>query len=79
MKFFTKDTKSAIEAKGMAQFIAFGPVVFQVAKVMRDTGILTIIEESATAGITIEEIVEKAKLPHYGVRVLLESPRCRKP
>ena len=33
MKFFTKDKKSAIEAKEMAQWIAFGPVVFQVARV----------------------------------------------
>ena len=40
MNFFKKDKKSALEAKGLAQFIAFGPVVFQVAKVMRDKGIL---------------------------------------
>ncbi|MCW3116842.1 MAG: methyltransferase [Chitinophagaceae bacterium] len=73
MKFFSKDTKSAIEAKGLAQFIAFGPVVFQVAKVMRDAGILEVIEARGAAGLTIEEIVEKVKLPHYGVRVLLES------
>ena len=31
------------------------------------------IEESGSKGITIEEIVEKVKLPQYGVRVLLES------
>jgi hypothetical protein len=74
MEFYSKDTKTAIEAKGLAQFIAFGPVVFQVAKVVRDTGILTTIEDSGPAGgITIEDIVEKVKLPHYGVRVLLES------
>ena len=73
MKFFSKDTKSAIEAKGLAQFIAFGPVVFQVTKVMRDKGILAAIEYSGSSGLTIEEIVEKVKLPHYGVRVLLES------
>lgn len=73
MNFFKKDTKTAIEAKGLAQFIAFGPIVFQVAKVMRDSGILTAIEDSASSGLTIEEIEEKVKLPHYGVRVLLES------
>jgi hypothetical protein len=74
MEFYRKDTKTAIEAKGLAQFISFGPVVFQVAKVVRDTGILTTIEESvSTGGITIEHIVEKVALPHYGVRVLLES------
>jgi ubiquinone/menaquinone biosynthesis C-methylase UbiE len=73
MEFFKKDNKTALEAKGLAQFIAFGPVVFQVAKVMRDTGILSVIEESASAGMTIEEIENRVQLPHYGVRVLLES------
>jgi len=73
MNFFKKDQKTAIESKGLAQFIAFGPVVFQVSKVMRDTGILEAIEDAASIGLTIEEIVSKVKLPHYGVRVLLES------
>jgi len=73
MEFYSKDTKTALEAKGLAQFIAFGPVVFQVAKTVRDTGILLAIEDSASKGITIEDIVEKVNLPHYGVRVLLES------
>ena len=73
MNFFSKDKKSALEAKEAAQWIAFGPVIFQAARVLRNTGILTIIEDAGSAGITIETIAEKAKLPVYGVRVLLES------
>lgn len=73
MQFFSTDTKSALEAKGMAQFIAFGPVIFQVARVMRNSGMLAAIEASGAAGLTIDELVEKVKLPHYGVRILLES------
>ncbi|MFT3826153.1 MAG: class I SAM-dependent methyltransferase [Chitinophagaceae bacterium] len=73
MNFYSKDTKTALEAQRLAQFIAFGPVVFQVAKVMRDTGILKAIEDSGSTGLTIEEIIEKVKLSRYGVRVLLES------
>jgi ubiquinone/menaquinone biosynthesis C-methylase UbiE len=73
MNFFKKDNKTALEAKGLAQFIAFGPVVFQVAKVMRDKGILSVIEESASNGITLEEIRNRVQLSNYGVRVLLES------
>ncbi|MEP6846381.1 MAG: methyltransferase [Panacibacter sp.] len=73
MQFFSTDKKSAIEAKGMAQFIAFGPVIFQVARIMRNAGVLTAIEESGTEGLTIEEIVAKVQLPNYGVRILLES------
>ena len=73
MKFFTKDKKSAFEAKEAAQWISFGPVIFQVARVLRNSGILQLIEDSGTAGITNEEIAEKVKLSNYGVRVLLES------
>ena len=73
MNLFSTDTKTAFEAKGLAQFIAFGPVVFQVARILRNSGILKEIEESGTEGLTLEAIVEKVQLPHYGVRVLLES------
>jgi hypothetical protein len=73
MNFFSKDKKSAFEAKETAQWIAFGPVIFQAARVLRNSGILTEIENSGTNGLTIAEITEKVKLPLYGVRVLLES------
>ena len=73
MQFFSADTKTALESKELAQFIAFGPVVFQVARVLRNSGILKEIENSGTNGLTLEAIAEKVHLPHYGVRVLLES------
>ncbi len=73
MNFFSKDNKSALEAKEAAQWIAFGPVIFQAARVLRNTGILEIIEAAGSAGIAINSIAEKTKLPVYGVRVLLES------
>jgi len=72
MNFFTKDTISAFEAKEAAQWIAFGPVIFQAARVLRNSGVLTVIEENKN-GLLLAEIVEKVKLPLYGVRVLLES------
>ncbi|MBS1947465.1 MAG: methyltransferase domain-containing protein [Bacteroidetes bacterium] len=73
MIFFSKDKKTAFESKKAAQWIAYGPVIFQVAKALRDLGILEIIEKSGKKGIALEEISEKAKLSQYGVRVLLES------
>ncbi len=73
MKFFTRDKKTAFEAKETAQWIAFGPVIFQVARVLKSKGILKEIEESGSEGITIEGIAEKVNLSVYGVRVLLES------
>jgi ubiquinone/menaquinone biosynthesis C-methylase UbiE len=73
MNFFSKDKVSAFDAKDVAQWIAFGPVIFQAARVLRNTGILKELEESASEGLTLEEIAEKVKLSVYGVRVLLES------
>ena len=73
MDFFRNDTKTAWEARETAQWIAFGPVIFQAARVLRDSGILSAIEKSGKEGLTIEEIAGQVQLPHYGVRVLLES------
>jgi hypothetical protein len=73
MKFFKKDNKTALEAKGLAQWIAFGPVVFQVSRVIRNAGVLRILLEKGSDGLTMEEIREKAALPEYGLRVLLEA------
>jgi hypothetical protein len=73
MKFFNKDNKTALEAKGLAQWIAFGPVVFQVARVIRNTGILRILLEKGSGGLTADEIREQVQLPAYGIRILLES------
>lgn len=73
MHFFEKDTKTAMEAIDLAQWIAFGPVVFQAALSLRDLGILDAVEQSKTTGLTLEEIVSKTKLSEYGVRVLVEA------
>lgn len=73
MNFFSKDKRSALEAKGLAQWIAFGPVMFQAARTMRNTGILKVIEDSGSSGITAPEIEDALKLSRYGVRVLLEA------
>ncbi len=71
--FYSKDKRSAFEAKEMAQWIAFGPVIFQAARVLRNSGILAAVEASATTGLSVPELAEQVKLPRYGVRVLLES------
>ncbi|MBI3883437.1 MAG: methyltransferase domain-containing protein, partial [Sphingobacteriales bacterium] len=73
MKFFNKETKSGLEAMEAAQWIAFAPVVFQSARVLRDSGILKVIDESSSTGVTLEEIAEKVDISFYGVRVLVES------
>ena len=73
MGLFTNDTVTAFEAIERAQWIAFGPVIFQAARILRDSGILKVVEESGKAGIKLPDIAEKVKMPEYGTRVLLES------
>ena len=73
MNFYSKDTKTAFEAKQAAQWIAFGPVIFQAARLMRNKGILKTIEDSGQEGITLEKIAAAVNMSVYGVRVLLES------
>lgn len=66
------DSMSLIEARFAAQKIAFGPIIFQAARLLRDLGILEALR-AARAGLTLEEITAKIDTPRYGVLVLLEA------
>ena len=72
MNFFEKEKLSALQAKEEAQWITFAPFVFQATRVLRDSGILSLVE-SRRDGITLEEVTKEIKLPPYGVRVLMEA------
>jgi len=72
MNFFEDEKLSALQAKEEAQWITFAPFVFQATRVLRDSGILSLVE-SNRAGITLEEITKQIKLPAYGIRVLVEA------
>ncbi len=72
MDFFENEKLSALQAKEEAQWITFAPFVFQATRVLRDSGILSLVE-SNRSGITLEEISKQIKLPSYGVRVLVEA------
>lgn len=71
-EIYAKDRFSAVQAQRLAQEIAFGPVVFQVSRLMIKFGIFGMLRE-AQNGLTMDEIVEKAGLSRYAVQVLLES------
>ncbi len=73
MTFFSKDTKTALQAKEYAQWIAFAPMVFQATRALRDFNILSTVHEAGKKGITIEDVSEKLKFPYYGARVLMEA------
>lgn len=71
-EFFDVSGISAAQAQYEAQKIAFAPIIFQTAKVLRDSGILKILEENNT-GLSIDTIAEKLSMTPYAVTVLLES------
>lgn len=70
---YGSDNKSALQAKYDAQKIAFGPIMFQAARALRDLGILKLIRSSRKKGIKIEKIARELNLSPYGVKVLLEA------
>ena len=72
LKEFYEDNIKAIDARFEAQKIAFGPIIFQVAKCMVDFNILKIIEDSKEEGITAQDILKKIDLSEYALSVLLE-------
>ena len=74
-KRYTKDQLSAREAQRLAEFIAWGPVVFQVSRLMIKFGILDMIRDSEN-GLTRQEVVEKTNLSDYAVKCLLEASLC---
>ncbi len=74
-KKYTKETLSAREAQRLAEFIAWGPVVFQASRLMVKLGILDLLRESDN-GMTREEICQKTGLSDYAVKCLTEASLC---
>jgi 2-polyprenyl-3-methyl-5-hydroxy-6-metoxy-1,4-benzoquinol methylase len=56
-----------------AQRIAFGPIMFHVAILLRDLGMLGALKQAGPAGLTAEEAAGSAGVSLYGARVLLEG------
>ena len=74
-KAYTKERLSAREAQDRAEFIAWGPVVFQVSRLMVKFGILEMLR-NADEGLTKEEIQERTGLSEYAVKCLTEASLC---
>lgn len=70
--FKDNDNLTGIEAQYEAQKIAFAPIVFQVARTMRDLKILQILSENKN-GLTYDELAEKSNLSKYAIQVLCET------
>jgi len=72
---YTKDVYGAREAQRLAEFIAWGPVVFQASRLMVKFGILDLLRDSSD-GLTEAEIVSATGLSEYTVKCLLEASLC---
>ena len=72
LQSYTRDTLSAKDAQRLAEFIAWGPAIFQVARLMLKFGILDFLRD-ADDGATREEICRKTGLSDYAVKCLTEA------
>jgi hypothetical protein len=69
---YAHESMKAIDAQRFAHEISFGPIIFQVSRLMIKFGILQMLIDSEN-GLTLEEVVYKTKLSRYAAQVLLES------
>ena len=74
-KRYSEDQYSTRESQRMAEFIAFGPVVFQATRLMLEYGILQLLRDN-DEGLTQAEISEKLNLRPYIVKCLTEASLC---
>lgn len=71
-KAYTKEHLSARDAQRLAEYIAFGPVIFQVSRLMVKFGILEMLRNS-DKGMTVEEVTKETGMSEYAVKCLLEA------
>lgn len=71
-KNYTKEQFSASEAQYLAHIYSWGPVTFQVARLMIKYGIFAMLGETDN-GLTQKEIAERTGLSRYAVKCLMES------
>lgn len=74
-KKYCHENISAREAQRQAEFIAFGPVIFQTARIMVKFGILEMLRNSKD-GMTEEEVAGACKISLYASKCLLEASLC---
>ncbi len=74
-KRYTRDEQGAREAQRLAEWIAFGPMVFQVSRLMVKFGILELLRNSEN-GMTEQEVSQATGLSNYAVKVMMEASLC---
>ncbi len=70
---FNQEKLSGADALLEAQKIAFGPIIFQCARLLRDWGIFELLQKNRKTPLSVEEIAKECDLTIYAVQVLCES------
>src|SRR5574344_1664893 len=74
-KKYSKEQLLAREAQRMAEFIAWGPVIFQVSRIMLKFGIFDLLRDSEE-GLTVEELASTTSYSKYALKCMLEASLC---
>jgi len=69
---YTKDNMSAFDSQRLANFIAFGPIVFESARLLVKFGIIGSILDSGE-GMTVDEVSQACGISEYAATVLMEA------
>lgn len=70
---YTRDRMKAGDAQRKAQEIAWGPVVFQVSRLMIKYGILEYLDRKGAQGASETQIANECKISVYTAKCLLEA------
>ncbi len=73
MNFYQTNDLTAVEAQRQAYWIAYAPFIFQITRVVVNTGMLKLIKDGGKVGRTIEEVSSNLGLTEYASRVLLHA------
>lgn len=68
-----KTKAGLLSAMHAAQRLAFGPLLFQAARVLKERGILTALRKESPGGLSAIDAAERTQTSVYGVTVLLEA------
>ena len=69
---YTADHLSAREAQRLAEFIAWGPAIFQASRLMVKFGVLALLRDH-DEGLTRQQIASHCHLSDYAAKCLLEA------
>ena len=69
---YTTDHLNAPTAQALAHFIAFAPVIFQVARLMIKFGVFDALS-SEKKGLSIDDVAARCNISHYAAQILLEA------